>query len=290
VTGTAQQTGSKSTAQATITSGSNGAFTVYFPAATAGTYNLTLTTSGAYSLDHGDLTTVTRTVQVVVTPATQAQELRAWLLTLLYLAILIFIVLLIRVGISPQPFGVLQSTDGGGEEFARAKRGPLARLLAPSVVTSTQMHMDPGLRFHFYRGRRITVQASGRAGSYLLHGEPVPHTAVSASEAQLTSGDGAISYTISGSRSNDFADDEWGGSAGRSPLSALRGRRASASDDYDAFADEDSGRRRVGLPFGRRNRESDEGRADPWADDEPKTKRSNARKSGRSNDDWGVDW
>src|SRR5262249_29618466 len=160
--GTAQRAGSSKSVEATIFNDGSGAFHVYFPAATPGTYTLTLTTNGAFELTRGDLTTVARTVQVVVTPATRDQELHAWIVTLIYLALPVRIGLLARYAISPKPYGTLVSSEGGGEEFARARRGPVARLFAPSAVSSAQMSMDPGLRFRFYRGGRITVQADGR--------------------------------------------------------------------------------------------------------------------------------
>ncbi len=296
VTGTAQRAGSSTTVDATIVDDGNGAFHVYFPAATPGTYTLKLTTRGAYALTHGDLTTVALTVQVVVTPATQAQELHAWIITLIYLALLLLIGLLMRYAISPKPYGTLVSSEGGGEEFARARRGPVARLLAPSAVSSAQMSMDPGLRFRFYRGGRITVQAAGGAGGYLLQGEPVPRTPVAAGEAHLTSADGAISYHVSTARADaeEREDALWGEPKPSGGLARLTGRRRSADDDFD----DDSGRRRIGLPFGRRGRDGradDELRADPWGDDEPKTKRSGGEKrtgSGRRAraSGWEDDW
>src|SRR5262249_24416125 len=63
------------------------------PAGSSCTYTVKLTSQGAYSDVHGDLTTATRTVRVAVVPATQAQELRAWLVTALYLFLLLLLIL-----------------------------------------------------------------------------------------------------------------------------------------------------------------------------------------------------
>jgi hypothetical protein len=302
ITGTAQRVGSAKTVEVTVVNDGSGAFHVYFPAATPGTYTLTLTTSGAFELTRGDLTSVVRTVQVVVTPSTRDQEIHAWIVTLIYLALLFLIGLLVRYAISPKPYGTLVSSEGGGEEFARARRGPVARLLAPAAVSSAQMSMDPGLRFRFYRGGRITVQADGRAQGYLLQGEPVPRTPVAAGEAHLTSADGAISYHVSTARADaeEREDALWGEGKPAGGLARLTGRRRGSDDDFDDFGESGS-RRRIGLPFGRNGgngqngRGDDEGRADPWGfDEEPKAKRSGGAKragSGRgSRDGWDDDW
>jgi hypothetical protein len=303
VTGTATRQGGKDTVNVTVANDGNGGFHLFFPAGVSGTYVVTLAASGDFAHTHGDLTHVQRTVLVTLVPSTQAQELHAWGITLVYLILLLLLVLVTRALLAPKPFGMLMSSEGGGEEFARARRGPIAWLLAPAAVTSRQMGMDPGLRFRFFRGHRITVKAAGGGDHYRLDGEPVPRHQVSAGEGRLTSADGAISYTVSTSQGEDFGDgeEEWGGaSGGRRGLGGVLGRRRTSGDDYDDYDDDSRGGRRFSLPFGRngRNGHADDLRADPWGDEErPAKGRSGSagggRRSGRSgrgkSDDW-DDW
>jgi len=300
VTGVASRPGGGAKSDATILNDGNGAFRLLFPAGSSGTYNVALTSQGAYSDVHGDLTTATRIVQVTVTPATPAQEVRAWLVTAVYLFLLLLIVLVIRAILAPKPFGMLAGSDGGGEEFARARRGPLARLLAPSVVTSSQMGLDPGLRFRFHHGGRVTVRAAGRADGYLIHGEPVPRAAVSAGEAHLTSADGAVAYTVSTARSAEEGGDgdAWGEAPPRRGVSgvvgAITGRPQRGGDDYDDWgADDDRPRRGLRLPFGRGGRGADDDmRADPWGGDDHPARGSKSAGGGRRSrkSEWEDDW
>ncbi len=120
---------------------------------------------------------------------------------------------------------------------------------------------------------------------------------VGAGEAHLTSADGAISYHVSTARADaeEHEDALWGETKPAGGLAGLTGRRRSA-DDFEDFG-ESGGRRRIGLPFGRnghKGRDDDELRADPWGDDEPKSKRSGADKragSGqRARGGWEDDW
>ena len=198
-------------------------------------------------------------------PASLVQEAVAWAITLLYLFIIVLIVLLMRYAFAQKPFGRLVSNDGGGgEEFARARRG-LAGLLHPSVVLSRQMGLDPGLIFRFHRGNRITVAGDGVGRrAYRLGGDPVPTSPVAASESLLTTSDGGMSYTVTASSGDDFDED----------FGARRGgllRRQPANDDEEEY----SGRR--GL-FGRRARADD---YDNFDDD-----RTSRRKSRRTRDDY----
>ncbi len=267
VSGLATRDGSKTAIPLHIAPGENGRFTAAFTPSGDGQYALTFRTLGSFKDSHGDLGTTTRTVALKTQPASLAQEAIAWAITLLYLAILVLIVLLIRYAISQKPFGRLVSNDGGGgEEFSRARRG-LFGLLHPGTVLSQQMGLDPGLIFSFRRGNRITVEGNGGGRrAYRLGGEPLPTSPVPAAESLLTTNEG-MSYTVSASSSDEFLDEEEG---------TRRGgllRRKSASDDY---FDDDDARGRRGL-FGRRSRGDD-------YDDEGN--RGSRRKSRRARDDY----
>lgn len=255
VSGSATRAGSTTAIPLHISTADAGRFTASFTPNGDGQYALTFKTQGSFKDSHGDLGTTTRTATLHTQPASLVQEAIAWAITLLYIFILALIVLLIRYALSQKPFGRLVSNDGGGgEEFARARRGVYG-LLHPGTVLSRQMGLDPGLIFHFQRGARITVAGDGGGRrAYRLGGDPVPNTPVSASESVLTTADGNISYTVTASGSDEFLDEDDG---------ARRGgllRRKPASEDY---GDENTGGRRGGL-FGRRSRDEyeneDEGR------------------------------
>ncbi|MDE3230793.1 MAG: hypothetical protein KGO05_13020, partial [Chloroflexota bacterium] len=256
-----------------------------------GPYTLTLNTQGAFQDSHGDFGTVARTVKVSLVPATPGQEGVAWAITLLYLALLALLFLLVRYALSQRPFGMLVASDGGGgEEFARARRG-LGGLLQPSVVKSQAMGMGPGMRFIFRRGGRILAQGIGAdAREFRLGGEPLPTHAVPATESAITTRDGDLSYIVSVGGASDDEEDESGGRRG-----AL-GRRSRYSEDEDA----DEAPRRRGLAgLGRRSRYSDEDEADERParrsrgrsrsvvddDDEPRSSRSGRSRRSRYDED-----
>jgi hypothetical protein len=268
VSGSATRAGTKAAIPLTISSGDGGRFTAAFTPSGDGQYALTFRTQGSFKDSHGDLGTTTRAVSLRTQPASLAQEAIAWTITLLYLFLLVLMVILARYLLSQKPFGRLVANDGGGgEEFARARRG-IYGLLHPGTVLSQQMGLDPGLAFRFQRGNRITVEGvgSGRK-SYRLAGEPIPTSAVSAAESLLTTNEG-LSYTVSASGSDEFLDEDKG---------TRRGgllRRSTASDGYD---DDDYSGGRRGF-FGRKSRNDDF--------DDDYDSRSSSRRSRRSRDDY----
>jgi hypothetical protein len=251
---------------------------VTFPSDASGAYAVVLTTQGTYAVSHGDLTHVTRTVNVTIAPATPQQELRAWLITLLYLLILAYLVLQLRCLLAPKPFGRLVSSDGsGGEEFARARRG-LAGFFAPSAVSSSQMELEPGLIFGFHRRGRITVHGTRERGNYRLDGNRVPLQAVPATEATISLPQEKVTYTVVASSADDDEAEEQP-SARREIWNRVRGRRADADND-DAYADDEPPRRGLaGLFAGRR------GNTDDDDDDTYDTPRGRSRGVGRFEDD-----
>jgi hypothetical protein len=304
VSAVAVRQGTKTSIPVQVVNDGGGAFHLIFPTDASGTYAVTLTTTGAYNIAHGDLTHVARTVLVTVTPATQNQEIRAWVITGVYLLLLILLVLIFRALSAPPLNGMLVSTGGeGGEEFARARRGPLFTLLHPTVVLSEQMGLDPGLRFRFHRGGRITVQGSG-GHNYRLNGEPVPSHPVPATEGQLTSSDG-IAYTITTGGHDD--DEEGAAPVGwrQEVAQAVRGGRRYESEEDDLWGtNDDDDRPRRGI-FGRRGTQRDDRAADVWGssgargsratrgardDDDDDRSSGRARRQSRrardDNDDW----
>ena len=278
VSGSATRSGSTTAIPLHISTADAGGFTAAFTPNGDGQYALTFKTQGNFKDSHGDLGTTTRAVTLRTLPASLVQEAVAWAITLLYLFILVLLVLLIRYAFSQKPFGRLVSNDGGGgEEFARARRGVYG-LLHPGTVLSRQMGLDPGLIFYFQRGNRITVAGDGGGRrAYRLGGDPLPTSPVSASESVLTTTDGAIAYTVTASGSDEFLDEDEG---------ARRGgllRRKPTNDDYgeNDYGEDDAGARR-GL-FGRRSR------GDGYTDEDDD--RSSRRKSRRSRDnDEGEDY
>jgi hypothetical protein len=277
VTATAARAGAKTTIPVTVANDGGGRFHLVFPSAASGTYAVTIATQGAYKLVHGDLTHSTRTVLVTVRPATLGQEVRAWIVTALYLLLLIFLVLLVRYILSPKPYGTLLSTEGeGGLEFARAQRMPWTALLSPSTVRSGEMGMDPGLLFRFHGGSRITVQGTGERDNYLLRGEAVPTAPVPAGVAELTTADGTISYSVTADRRATGDDDEFR-SAGQEVWARVRGR---PSRDDEGDIDDDTGRGRGFSLFGPRRR------ADFDDDDNYGRRAGRSRARSRDDDDY----
>jgi hypothetical protein len=289
VQGAVSHAGARGSVPLAVAPGSGGAFTASFPATTAGAYTLTLDTQGAFQDSHGDLGVTTRAAQVTLVGATFAQELQAWLITLFYLALIVLAYLIGRYFVLPHPFGRLVSGDGGGgEEFARSRRGMWA-LLSPSVVRSEQMGLGPGLRFTFGRGKRILVKATGAgARSFRLGGERLTSQPVPATESTLTAHDGESSYIVSASG----AEEEDEGGLGR--RAGLLSRRSRSDDDFE---DEDLKPRRGGVLASLRNRrrsayddEDDDyrparrsrSRADDFDDERPSR---SARSRARDNDD-----
>ena len=206
VTGKATRAGTTNQIPVTFVNDGGGSFHLIFPSNANGTYTLLLTTQGAYNISHGDLTQVTRFVEVTVLPNTMSQRLQAYLVTLFYLLILAFFLLLLRYILAPRPRGAVISHPGGADEFARARR-PWAFFL-PSVVESGQMGLDPGLQFHFRRGGRISVRGTSARDNYRQAGGTVPMVWFSAAGAELASSDGRVRYSIeSGGRRDAEADD-----------------------------------------------------------------------------------
>lgn len=295
VSGSATRSGTTTKIPVTVVNEGGGAFHLIFPSDANGTYTLALTTAGAYNISHGDLTHVSRLVEVNLVPNTTAQRLHAYLVTLLYLLILVFLALLARYLLAPKPRGAIVSTPGGADEFGRARRP--GAFFSPSTVESGQMGLDPGLSFRFARGGRIWVRGTTARDNYRQAGGKVPITWFSAANADLSSSDGRVRYAVEaggrrnitgqldtrselakriiGSRPSGDRDDDYDDDRVKSRRGGLFAARRSSYDDDD---DNDRGAARRGAGKSRsasgRPRYSDE------QDERPGRRRS------RSDDDW----
>ncbi len=289
VAGTASREGTSGSVPVRVLNDGGGAFRLIFPSDASGTYRVSLTTSGAYAISHGDLTHVTRSVLVTITPATLPQEARAWLVTLVYALLLALVVLAIRYAFAQKPFGMLVHTDGsGGSEFARARRG-FSRLLAPGRVTSRQMGMDPGVEFAFHRGGRITVRGTAERANYVLGGDRVPATPVPATESELSLAHSHESYTVVARQSLDsYGEEEERPSQRAELLNRIRGRRT--TEDDDDHYDDERPRRGFALFSSRHRRYDDEDDADRYDDeDDDGSRRSRSVRARRGNDRYDDD-
>jgi hypothetical protein len=286
VTGTAILEGTTSQIPVTVVNDGGGAFHLIFPSDANGTYTLALTTEGAYNISHGDLTHVTRLADVTLIPNTAAQRLHAYLVTLAYLLVLAFFLFLVRYIVAPKPRGAIISTPGGADEFSRARR-PQA-FFWPSTVDSGQMGLDPGLRFRFRHGGRILVRGTAARDNYRQAGGEVPLAWFSAANAELSSSDGRVRYSVesgggrssSGAGSSDWEDgryDTKGELAKR-----LIGRRPSVGRYAD---EEEDSRHRRGL-FSARRRSYGDGEEDEEVGyRDSRTSRASRITSGRSRGD-----
>lgn len=275
VTATAVRAGGTTPIPVTVFDDGGGAFHLIFPAGSSGTYQVTLTTAGAYRIAHGDLTHVTRTLIVTIAPPTLAQRLRAYLWTLFYALVLLLLFFFVRYLRSPKPFGVLEGPDGP-REFALARRMAPAKFFAPSSVRSEEMDLDPGVVFQFQRGQRILVRATSNRSGFELNGSRLTTRVEPASEGVLS--DGGTAYTIHASGGRAEEDEEREGSNGQRAGLLARVRGPRLDDDRDDEDDGDRGRRRP-LFAARRTGSSN------WEDEDERGPRRQRRRYANDDDD-----
>ncbi len=104
VRGTANPTGSSHAVPVTFVNGSCGTFQAQFPTGTSGGFTINFETSGTFQDSHGDFLPTARQVQLRVISASSGDEIHAWVLTALYLLLLIVLALLVRAyGFLPSP-------------------------------------------------------------------------------------------------------------------------------------------------------------------------------------------
>lgn len=216
VTAIATLKGSKQAVTVDVFQDGGGRFHVLFPSVESGTYQVQFTTTGNFKDTHGELSTVMRTVLVNVAPATFGQEIGAWTKTLLYLALALFLYLLVRFFLISPPFGEwvrLQAANAVDQRgFSRVRRDPISAFVSRNVVNSRQVGLASGLQFRFRRGNVIETRASGRGANewQLTSGDKVP-SEFRAVNGVVHSGDGSL-YTISTQQAR--GEDDYGGSSG----------------------------------------------------------------------------
>lgn len=171
VNGTVAAKGQK-TSEVSIANTTPGHFEVIFPAATNGAYALTLNTTGSFQDSHGAFGTQQRQVTLSVVPATQGQEIRAWLFTLMYLIILIFLspifyrwFLASRQGMWTMRGRSRTQTESGSFRRLLGRRSYWRRWFRPNTVTSNELWGYPGLVFVWRRFGSDEVRPQGRGAN-----------------------------------------------------------------------------------------------------------------------------
>ena len=167
--------GTNDTKQTVVQDDGGGNFHLQFPAPTSGLYTIQFQTSGTFADSHGDFGTTSSQVNVATIPSSPRQELLAWVITLIYLYILLSLLNLIRFFIQKPPFGGWQQNqDGsiaGSFAFDRAQRGPLQWFWNRDVLYSKQARLPAGLKFRFKHSGGIEVQPHGPAGANWQKGD-----------------------------------------------------------------------------------------------------------------------
>ncbi len=163
------RSGASASSQAIVNNNDNGRFNLQFSATRSGPYILNLSTSGTFADTLGDFGTTQRNVYVNAVSATPFQEGLAWLITLIYIGVLVMLINIFRFVLSPHPFGGwIRSQDGniaGSFSFKRARRSPYQWYFHPSLVYSRQVSMPPGLLFRFRHGKGIEVRPDGSSSA-----------------------------------------------------------------------------------------------------------------------------
>jgi hypothetical protein len=175
VQGTATQDGTSATVPVTVQNDGNGYFRVFFPASAKGSYHLTLTAQGAYKDSYGALGTASSPIGVTVGTPSLIDELRAWAITLLYLAVLAtFIVFFIYGPINyaarAKPHRGARLVDIAMNMRAQSRSQldnglpliwhgwSLRRYFAPNVLPAGELSLPNNLSFVYRRGNEVAVR------------------------------------------------------------------------------------------------------------------------------------
>jgi len=171
VTGYATPAGSKQRIPVQVVNTGKGNFSVLFPAPVGGVYTIVFMTSGSFADSHGDFGATTRTAQLAIVPATPAQEIRAWVITLLVYPFILWLLYFIALGywITPKPAGKWTRTSKVGasedetRDFARSHSSNLFRaIFHPDQRTSRDVFRTEGALLVFRRGGAILARSRGR--------------------------------------------------------------------------------------------------------------------------------
>lgn len=160
----------------------NGYFRLLFPTGARGSYCVTLTTEGSYQDSFGALTTEASPVAVTIGLPSLWDEIRAWLITLLYTVALAFITIFgiygpINYAIRAKPNGKAVLVDMGMQRIAqnRSQLDPgrplrwrglsLRRYFLPDHLPGGEVTVPNNLVFIFRRGNEVQVKVKpGKRG------------------------------------------------------------------------------------------------------------------------------
>lgn len=260
----AYQQGSKQAIPVTIVQNSPGQFHVQFIPPASGTYSLVFDTTGNYKDSHGDFGPTERQILITVAQPSDSMVLRAYLITLFYLLVIVFLIFLVKFELTPRPFGEwtrsVGGEGGGGLRFSRAHRNPIQWFFRRNQLKSRQAGMPKGLLLKFGYGGSIQVRPDGRASAdwQLLNGSPLRNQYQRVSELIFRPGgsgepglgsDEPTHYVIkaqSGQASSYQPDNDFGSYAVASSSRSKKGKRprsqSSFDVDYDAAPSRQSGR------------------------------------------------
>ena len=146
-----------------ITQDGQGNFTAQFQPPTTGNYEVVFETGGTFKDSQGSFGPTVRCINVSIVAPTAGQLEHVLLMTLLFIVIFVFLILLARFYATPRPFGQWVRNQGSLEEsnrsFGRARRSnPLQWFLERNHIYSRQAGMPRGLEFRFRYGKRIEVR------------------------------------------------------------------------------------------------------------------------------------
>jgi len=172
VNGTATLNGANTSVPISIVNGGGGQFHVLFSAPQDGTYTVHFQTAGSFKDSHGDFGATDRTAQLSVVGATLLQEIIAWVITLVYLAIIALIVIVIRFFLMPAPGGRYQTATAANATASmpttprtlKTTRGVVPMLLWRNVLTSKTAFGKDGAELKFGYGGSVEARRKGAGG------------------------------------------------------------------------------------------------------------------------------
>lgn len=175
VRATAVKDGSTTPVAVQVVNDNNGNFRLLFPENAKGHYTVNLTSTGAYKDSYGDLTASTGSVGVTIGLPSLADEIRAWLITLLYLLILAIVALFGIYGpvnylVRAKPNARNRLIDVAANLRARSRSDlhsgvpivwhgwSLRRYFAPHRLPASELSLPNNLLFVFRRGNEVAIK------------------------------------------------------------------------------------------------------------------------------------
>ncbi len=159
VKGSAQAKSGGASVPITVVNDGCGKFHVLFPSSANGTYTVTFLTSGAFKDSHGDFGTTVHSADVTIAAATPAQELRAWLWTLLLYPLEAFLIIsIIRSRFLNAPRGSFTIKGQGGVLPLGPQRSLWWALMARNILSAKTEWHKPGLLMEVERNGSVRVR------------------------------------------------------------------------------------------------------------------------------------